>query len=117
MNIQRRSVLVVDADPCILALLENALAALDLAPRCARSATEAIDASRTAPPDLALIDMDIDGWADLVAALQTLKPLVRCCLVDAGVGASYSKEELTKLGIHHWFRKPFTLQQLRDAFE
>lgn len=111
------SILIVDSESCIVAMLELALSSFGFAPRCARSAGEAINASTTCAPDLALIDMDVDGWKDLVAALQTLNPRVRCCLVDAGVGGVLSTEEAAKLGIHHRFLKPFTLQQLRVVLE
>lgn len=111
------SILIVDSESCILAMLELVLTGFGFAPCCARSVGEAIDASTTRAPDLTLIDMDVDGWRDLVAALQTLNPKVRCCLVDAGVGGSLSTEEAANLGIHHRFCKPFTLQQLRVAFQ
>lgn len=115
MSPHGRSILVVDPDPCILDLLHLALTEMGFLPRTAISVVTALAASRVQPPDLALIDMDVDGWPDLIAGLETLNPQVRCCLVDAGVGGTRSAEELTKLGVHQRFCKPFTLEQLKNA--
>lgn len=105
--------MVVDGDPCILAMLDVALRGMGFTSRSAKTAPEAIAASAAHHPDLALIDMDVDDWADLVRTLRDMTPSVRCFLVDAGTG---TEGNLAELGVERCFCKPFTLQQLRDAF-
>ena len=70
------SALVVDDDPSIAAFLRDNLTADRFHVAIARSAEEALGAARTAPPDIALIDVGLPGMSgfDLVTALREGPP-------------------------------------------
>lgn len=97
-------------------MLEQALSDMGFRPRCARSSQEALEAAAAQALDFALIDLDVPGWVDLLAALRGANPEIRCCLVGASAAQSLTAEDLLSLGATCVFAKPFTLQQLRSAF-
>lgn len=117
MTTQGRTILIVDTDPGIVAMLDLVLSELGFVPRCAHSAREALDACAAQAPDLALVDIDVPGWVDLLTGLRRMNPLIRCCLVGAAGMTAHTTEELRLLGAACFFSKPFTLQQLKAALE
>ncbi len=111
-------ILVADDDPAIRHLLERALRLHGLAAQAVASGTEAVEAVRRQPGDidLALLDLQMPGQDGLttLAALEQLKPGLRCCVMSGGVG---DEESLYAAGARCVLRKPFTLADVARCLE
>ena len=106
----RDTILVVDDDRAVLALLGTALPEYGLAVLTAAGGEEAVEVYRRHREAVALVLLDVrmpglDGPATL-AALRQVDPLVRCCFMSGNTG-EYAWDDLTALGAVCVFAKPF----------
>jgi len=110
-----RSVMVVDDDLQLLALLERALGA-ELQLQLCKDACSALEALEDHTPDLLLLDLalpDGDGFQVLEQVSQRQPtPLV---VVMSGTAAPAESFRLAQLGVHGYLTKPFDLAELREA--
>ncbi|HUF17081.1 MAG TPA: response regulator [Thermoanaerobaculia bacterium] len=110
---KRPSILVVDDDQPILLLMKNILTEFHFEARTAGSGVEAIEAVRTAMPDLILLDMNMPGMAgDEVLRQIRQEDGVADVPVLILSGEPVSEEELAELGVRGAVIKPFDLQKL-----
>ncbi len=110
---KRPSILVVDDDQPILLLMKNILTEYRFEARTAGSGVEAIEAVRTAMPDLILLDMNMPGMAgDEVLRQIRQEDGVADVPVLILSGEPVSEEELAELGARGAVIKPFDLQKL-----
>lgn len=106
----RDTILVVDDDRGILALLGTTLPQHDLAALTASGGEEAVEVYRREREAVALVLLDVqmeglDGPATL-AALRQINPGVRCCFMSGNTGR-YTQADLMALGAVCVFHKPF----------
>jgi len=116
--ISPRTVLVVDDHDGIRQMLQTALRTLNFEVHIAANGARAIDLFSREAIDLVLMDVQMpvmDGPKTL-AALQKIRPGVRCCFMSGNSGA-YTTEELLRRGAACVIEKPFRLADLRRALE
>jgi DNA-binding response OmpR family regulator len=107
--------LVADDDDSVRRLLERGLQQAGYEVRLAKNGAEAVALYRQfrSEIDLVLLDVrmpELDG-PQALAALRKENPAVRCCFISGHSGA-YTQEELLSMGAEHYFRKPFSLQEV-----
>lgn len=112
-----RRVLVVEDDWLIAAQIESYLAAAGFdVTGIAPDSSEAMRLARTAPPDMALMDIRLLGDLDGIAIAKELWRTMglRCLFVSANIEADAKTRaaEARPLG---WLPKPFTEAELIDA--
>jgi CheY-like chemotaxis protein len=110
-------VLVVDDEPLLLAVLQNALQDRGFTVWLAGSGLQALGVYQAHRKEIAVVLLDIrmpglDGPQTL-AALRQFNPAVRCCFMTGNMGL-YLPEELLALGAVQVFAKPFELPQLAE---
>ena len=108
----RPRILVVDDDAPILVLMKNLLNEFGFEPIVVPSGSQAIEAARSTPPDLMLIDRTMPGMSgdDVVKALRS----------DSGVrfpililsGEPLDAGELKRIGVDGAVLKPFDVTAL-----
>lgn len=105
-------ILIVDDEPSVLGFLQKGLRLNGFTIWPAKTGKEAIEIYRNHRESIAAVLMDVrmpdlDGPATL-AALRSISPDVRCCLMSGGIG-NYSQEDLLASGAVHVLGKPFAL--------
>jgi CheY-like chemotaxis protein len=110
------SILVVDDDPSILAVVTEILDLEGYPVRTAANGAEALRAVEESPPALVLLDMRmpvLDGWgfADALRARGVDLPIV---VMTAAQDARRWSEEI---GAHGYLAKPFELPDLLSVVE
>ena len=113
-----RVVLVVDDDERVLASFGRAFASAGKRVFTASHAAIARRIAKEQRPDLALVDLRLDGaWGlDLIADLKTDTPDLEIALVSAFVGADVALAAL-RLGANHVFLKPVTCSKILKQIE
>lgn len=111
------SVMVVDDDLRLLALLEGALGREFQLVLC-RDARSALEALKCHTPDMLLLDLalpDGDGF-EVLEELSKHHP-TPAVVVMSGTAAPAQSFRLAQLGVHSYLSKPFELFELREAIE
>lgn len=109
----RPIILVVDDDQPILLLMKNILTEFRFEARTASSGPEAIEAVRTARPDLILLDMNMPGMTgdEVLRQIRQENGLADVPVLILS-GEPVSREDLLDLGVHGAVIKPFDLHEL-----
>lgn len=111
------TVLVVDDDAGVRAVLRIALNRIGYAVDAAASGPAALELFRAAPSRYAVVLVDVcmpgmDGPAT-VAALRTIQPLFACAFITGDSGR-HSLRELEAIGDRPALMKPFDATAIRD---
>jgi len=109
------TILVVDDEPVVVALLNAALKGQGFTVLPASGGEMAVELYRKLGQDIDLVLLDVrmpgmDGLATL-AALRALNPAVLACFMTGDTG-TYTGEELLQAGAATVFLKPFKLEAL-----
>jgi len=110
----RPRILVVDDDMPILVLMKNLLREFGFEPVTAGSGAEAVEAARSAAPDLMLIDRNMPGMSgdDVVAELRADGGSRFPILILSG--EPIDEQELARIGANGAVLKPFDVTALVD---
>src|SRR5262245_26631150 len=113
-----RTILVVDDHDGIRQMLQTALRTLNFEVHIAANGAQAIELFSREAIDLVLMDvlMPVMDGPQILAALQKIRPDVRCCFMSGDSGR-YTTEELLERGAACVIEKPFRLADLRRAME
>jgi anti-anti-sigma factor len=111
-------VLVVDDELAVRSLVETGLRNRGIQVWAAAGGPQAVALYRRHPGAITLVLLDVimtgmDGPQTL-AALQKVRPTVRCCFMTSSP-ARYSAEALSQMGAVRVFQKPFALAELIEA--
>jgi DNA-binding response OmpR family regulator len=86
----------------------------------AKNGLEALEQARSGQYDLLILDImmpGLDGWSVLKSlADEELKPFPRVIMLSAR-GFQHDLGVSARLGIKHYLKKPFDLQQMLDAVQ
>lgn len=109
------TILVVDDEPVVLALLNAALKGRGFHVLSASGGEMAVELYRKLPKEIDLVLLDVrmpgmDGLATL-AAIRSANPAVLACFMTGDTG-TYTGEELLQAGAATVFLKPFKLEAL-----
>jgi len=106
-------ILVVDDDAPIITLMRSLLREFGFEPRTATSGAAAIEAARTEPPDLVLLDKNMPGMSgeDVIRALRGDIGLQEVPILLL-TGDPVAPQEIAELGANGTVQKPFDLQDL-----
>lgn len=108
-----RSILLVDDDDAFRERLARALRARGFAVTPAADLAAAVAATRTDPPDFAVVDMrmpDATGQ-EVIDAIVPLSPHTKIVILT-GYGSIASAVEALHRGAHHYLSKPIDADQL-----
>lgn len=110
---QKPTILVVDDDQPIVTLMRKLLAEFGFHAVTAMSGPEALEAARTHPPALVLLDKNMPGMsgAEVAHALRAEPGLERVPILILS-GESMSKKELEGMGADGAVMKPFDVMEL-----
>jgi two-component system response regulator AtoC len=111
-----RRILVVDDEPGICNIIEQALIEEQCVAEKAGSALEAIERLESAPCDLAIVDLllpDVDGL-QLAEAIRLLDPGTPVILMTAYGTPSFEGMASAHPAIAHYVHKPFELERLME---
>jgi CheY-like chemotaxis protein len=108
-------ILVVDDDAPILTLMHNILREFGFEARVAGTGQAAIDAARSSPPSLILLDMNMPGMPG-DAVIRALRDDIGLRSVPILIlsGDPVSPTELAELGANGAVQKPFDVPALID---
>ncbi len=110
--------LVVDDDDIFRERLAKSLERRGWAVRQARDVTQALEAARRAPVDMAIVDLRLPGQSglDILGGLRDLMPRA-FILILTGYGSIATALQATKLGADHYLGKPADAEQILACFE
>jgi len=110
------SLLLVDDDPSLCAVLSRALARRGFAVSVAHDATQAGAMAKASPPEYAVVDLKMPGASGLnvVKLLRDLDPGTRI-LVLTGYASVATAVEAIKLGAVHYLAKPTDADEIVRA--
>jgi CheY-like chemotaxis protein len=111
-------VLVVDDNPEVRTMLEDALTALGYVARTAADGAAAVRAVLAEPPDVVLLDVHMPGLSG-VGALPTivaLAPHAKVIMISGATNEDVLKRSLA-FGAHDYVTKPFEISSLSRALE
>jgi len=113
-----REFLVVDDDPTFTRVLARALTRRGFNVNVARSVPEALERAQAIPPELASVDLKMEGPSglELIAALQAINPEVRI-LILTGYASIATAVDAIKLGAVNYLPKPADADQILAALE
>ena len=110
-----RRIVLVDDDDDVLKVGHGLLQRLGFLPEAFASPVSALDAFRAAPADFAgvITDLTMPGMSGLELARQMglIRPGVPLVLASGYLHGD-AQEEMHRLGLRHFVRKPFTLHEL-----
>ncbi len=109
-----KSILVVDDDPSILAVVSDILESEGYRVSTATNGMDGLEAMRVAPYALVILDMRmpvVDGWS-FVSFLDAFDSHVPILVMTAGQEA---EEWAKEVGATHYLEKPFDLPDLLNA--
>jgi two-component system response regulator RegA len=114
---ERQSLLLVDDDAIFLQVLANAMKKRGYEVHTAPSAEVAIEMVKLDPPELAVIDLKMQGNSGLVLVRQiaALQAGVRM-VVLTGYASIATAVEAIKLGATHYLVKPVEVDEIIAAF-
>jgi two-component system KDP operon response regulator KdpE len=108
-------ILVVDDDGPILALMRNLLKEFGFQPVTAESGSSAIQAARTHPPALVLLDKNMPGMTgDEIIRLLRAEPGSADLPVVILSGERMSRADVAQFGADAAVQKPFDVMSLID---
>jgi len=118
------TILIVDDEPVVRALLNSALATRGFEVLAAEDGERGVELYRQTPEaiDLVLLDVRMPGMDGLaaLAAIRAINPTVLACFMTGDTGR-YTGQELLEAGAATVFLKPFKLealvQTLRDLLD
>lgn len=110
------TVLVVDDDPAMRALLRDWLEREGCRVLEAPSGERLLAAAETAEVDVVILDQEMPGQGglDVLPAFRRRRPRVPVILITAFGGAKMAEDAL-RLGASHYLEKPFPLRALLRA--
>ncbi len=112
---QRRSVLVVEDDAILSALVETSLSQMGYDTRAAYSLTMALDLVQERLPELLILDLalpDGRGWSLLRDIRNTFPESEHPAVLV--MSADVSRSELRENDVDNYLAKPFTITDLRE---
>ncbi len=110
----RERILLVDDEENVLHFLGRLLEGEGYAVQAAQTASEAEALARGAPPDLAIVDLRLDGGADGMAVLHDLRgraPDASVVMMTA-FGSIESAVEAMRAGAYDYISKPFRAEEI-----
>jgi DNA-binding response OmpR family regulator len=112
---EKPTILVVDDDGPILALMRNLLKEFGFNPVTAESGSQAIDAAREQRPALVLLDKNMPGMTgnEVIRALRNDLGLDKLPILILS-GERLSRSELAELGADDAVQKPFDVVMLME---
>jgi CheY-like chemotaxis protein len=115
--IEKRKVLLVDDDPITLAIIGQLLIKAGYEIAQAASGSEALEMAKANPPDLALLDVMMEGMSgiELAKHLQDIGN-IPFMFISAHAEAEIVKQA-TEYGAVGYLLKPFDMAQVIPAFE
>jgi len=116
--IERKSILVVDDQAGIRALLAEALGQAGYSVQSAASGPEALQCLDQHLPGLVLLDMNMPGMSgsETLKRLRRLHPELPVLMITADDNDK-SASRIMELGISGWISKPFLLEDLYRQVE
>jgi len=110
--------LIVDDDPAFTRALARAMARRGFDVQVARDVASALELARQEPPQLATVDLKMDGPSglSLIPQLKQLNPEVRI-LVLTGYASIATTVEAIKAGARNYLPKPADADQILRALE
>jgi PAS domain S-box-containing protein len=108
-------ILVIDDEPSIAQLLEDALASEGHSVQIALSGRDGLEMSAVSEYDLVMTDLgmpDMSGW-EVARALRVSRPNLPVVLVT-GWGTTLSPDEVARTGISAVLHKPFEIKELLE---
>jgi two-component system response regulator RegA len=108
--------LIVDDDPTFTRVLSRALTRRGYDVSVARNVGEAIEQARQQPPQLASVDLKMEGPSglELIEALKAISPEVRI-LILTGYASIATAVDAIKLGAVNYLPKPADADQILAA--
>jgi DNA-binding NtrC family response regulator len=116
--VKKGSVLVVDDEEAIVWALQKVVESMGLQVASASSAERALEASRTRPPDVILMDVKLPGMDGLKAVeeFKRVAPSAKVIVMTAH-GSLETAVKALKLGALEYLPKPFDLAQVKVLLE
>lgn len=113
-----RTFLVVDDDPTFTRVLARSLTRRGFDVSVARDVAEALAIAREKPPELASVDLKMEGPSglELIEALLSINPDVRV-LILTGYASIATAVDAIKLGAVNYLPKPADADQILAALE
>jgi two-component system response regulator RegA len=110
--------LIVDDDPAFTRVLARAMTRRGFEVQVARSVTSALTLAQQQPPDLATVDLKMEGPSglSLISPLKEINPEIRI-LVLTGYASIATTVEAIKAGAHNYLPKPADADQILRALE
>lgn len=112
---QGRNVLLVDDSRDMCKLMEILLTRRGHAVRSVHSGREAVEAARSAPPDVVLLDIGLPGMDgyQVVRELRQLPEMGKTLLIAlSGRGEPSDRAKSAEAGFHHHLTKPADMEEL-----
>ncbi len=112
----QRTLLIVDDEPKIRAMLADCLGQEGLSIDTAGSGEEALAKIAQAPPDVVILDVKMKGMSglDVLKQVRTSQPRL-AALIITGFDDERLEEEASRLGVLGVIRKPLMLAEVRQA--
>jgi len=113
-----RHFLIVDDDSAFTRVLARAMTRRGFDVQVARDVTSAVSLARQTPPDLATVDLKMEGPSglSLIPQLKQINPEVRI-LVLTGYASIATAVEAIKSGAHNYLPKPADADQILHVLE
>lgn len=110
--------LIVDDDPAFTRVLSRALTRRGYSVQVARNVDDALHHARQQPPQLATVDLKMEGPSglELIEALREISPQVRI-LILTGYASIATAVEAIKLGAINYLPKPADADQILAALQ
>lgn len=110
--------LIVDDDPAFTRVLARAMTRRGFEVQVARDVASALTLAQQQPPDLATVDLKMEGPSglSLIPQLKQINPEIRI-LVLTGYASIATTVEAIKAGAHNYLPKPADADQILRALE
>ncbi len=116
VSLRGRTMLVVDDDPDVAALLHVLLSDLGFRVRVLGDALSAISEARRAPPDVLLIDVELPDLSGNAAVYQLRAQGYRGRIVTLSANATaQARDASLRAGADHYLTKPLNLERFVDV--
>ena len=114
----KQAVLIIDDDEVFRVRLGRAFTARGWEAHSAASGAEALAIAREIAPDLATVDLRLEGESgiDLVKSLRDLDTTITIVMLT-GYGSIATALEAVRQGADHYLSKPVDVDQILAAFE
>lgn len=110
--------LIVDDDPAFTRVLARAMTRRGFEVQVARDVASALTLAQQQPPDLATVDLKMEGPSglSLIPQLKQINPEIRI-LILTGYASIATTVEAIKAGAHNYLPKPADADQILRALE